>query len=118
MQRTEKYFEPDAFRTQCESVILAAEPDEKTGGGRIALDGTVFYPEGGGQPADRGTLTLPDGTTLNVTDVHERDGILWHSVDALPENAKKYVEFLESKIGVPIKMVSTGPKRHEMTYRK
>ena len=32
MQRTEKYFEQDAFRTQCESVILAAEPDEKTGG--------------------------------------------------------------------------------------
>ena len=49
MQRTEKYFEQDAFRTECESVILAAEPDEKTGGGRIALDGTVFYPEGGGQ---------------------------------------------------------------------
>ena len=87
MQRTEKYFEQDAFRTQCESIILAAEPDEKTGGGRIALDGTVFYPEGGGQPADRGTLTLPDGTTLNVTDVHEHDGILWHSVDALPESA-------------------------------
>ena len=64
MQRTEKYFEQDAFRTGCESVILAAEPDEKTGGGRIALDGTVFYPEGGGQPADRGTLTLPDGTVL------------------------------------------------------
>ena len=38
--------------------------------------------------------------------------------DALPENAKHYVDFLESKIGVPIKMVSTGPKRHEMTYRK
>ena len=87
MQRTEKYFEQDAFRTQCESIILAAEPDEKTGGGRIALDGTVFYPEGGGQPADRGTLTLPDGATLNVTDVHEHDGILWHSVDALPESA-------------------------------
>ena len=66
MQRTEKYFEQDAFRTGCESVILAAEPDEKTGGGRIALDGTVFYPEGGGQPADRGTLTLPDGTVLRV----------------------------------------------------
>ena len=42
MQRTEKYFEQDAFRTECESVILATEPDEKTGGGRIALDGTVF----------------------------------------------------------------------------
>ena len=87
MQRTEKYFEQDAFRTECESVILAAEPDEKTGGGRIALDGTVFYPEGGGQPADRGTLTLPDGTVLRVSDVHEQAGILWHTVDALPAAA-------------------------------
>ena len=87
MQRTEKYFEQDAFRTQCESTILAAEPDEKTGGGRIALDGTVFYPEGGGQPADRGTLTLPDGTVLRVSDVHEQAGIIWHTVDALPAAA-------------------------------
>lgn len=37
--------------------------------------------------------------------------------DALPENAKKYVDFLESQIETPITMVSTGPKRHEMTYR-
>ena len=87
MQRTEKYFEQDAFRTECESVILAAEPDEKTGGGRIALDGTVFYPEGGGQPADRGTLTLPDGTVLRVSDVHEQAGVIWHTVDALPAAA-------------------------------
>lgn len=36
----------------------------------------------------------------------------------LPENAKRYVDFLESKIEVPITMVSTGPKRHEITYRK
>ena len=87
MQRTEKYFEQDAFRTGCKSVILAAEPDEKTGGGRIALDGTVFYPEGGGQPADRGTLTLPDGTVLRVLDVHEQAGVIWHTVDALPAAA-------------------------------
>ena len=87
MQRTEKYFEQDVFRTECESVILAAEPDEKTGGGRIALDGTVFYPEGGGQPADRGTLTLPDGTVLRVLDVHEQAGVIWHTVDALPTAA-------------------------------
>ena len=87
MQRTEKYYEQDAFRTEGESRILAAEPDEKTGGGRIALDGTVFYPEGGGQPADRGTLTLPDGTALAVTDVHEHEGVIWHSVASLPAAA-------------------------------
>ncbi len=38
--------------------------------------------------------------------------------DALPENAKKYVDFLESQIEAPITMVSTGPKRHEMTFRR
>lgn len=37
---------------------------------------------------------------------------------ALPENAKKYVDFLESQIEVPITMVSTGPKRHETAFRK
>ena len=87
MQRTEKYFERDAFRTESEGIILAAEADTKTGGGRIALDGTVFYPEGGGQPADRGTLTLPDGTVLHVTDVHEQGGVIWHTIDDLPEIA-------------------------------
>ncbi len=37
--------------------------------------------------------------------------------DALPANAKAYVDFLEARIGAPITMVSTGPKREEMTYR-
>ena len=37
--------------------------------------------------------------------------------DALPANAKAYVNFLEARIGVPITMVSTGPKREEITYR-
>ena len=93
MQRTEKYFENDAFRKTAAGVILAAEADAKTGGGRIALDGTVFYPEGGGQPADRGTLTLADGTVLHVTDVHETNGIiagflrLFDTCDIFPETA-------------------------------
>jgi len=37
---------------------------------------------------------------------------------ALPAEAKAYVDFIEEKIGVPIKMVSTGPRREDMTYRK
>ena len=37
--------------------------------------------------------------------------------DQLPENAKKYVDFLEAHIQAPITMVSTGPERHEMTSR-
>ena len=84
MQPTHKYYEADAYRREADAVILAAEPDGR-GGGKLALDGTVFYPEGGGQPADHGTLTLPDGARLTVTDVHEQGGVIWHRVDALPD---------------------------------
>ena len=86
MQPTERFYEADAYRTSASSVITAALPLEG-GGGRIALAGTVFYPEGGGQPADRGVLTLPGGASLAVTDVHEKEGVIWHRVDRLPPDA-------------------------------
>ncbi len=38
--------------------------------------------------------------------------------EKLPEKAKKYVEFLEKQIGVPIKWISIGPKRDQMIVRK
>ena len=38
--------------------------------------------------------------------------------DKLPKEARDYVDFIEKHIGVPVKTVSTGPKRHEITYRK
>ena len=37
--------------------------------------------------------------------------------DALPENCRKYVEFIEKEIGVPITMVSNGPKRGDIIHR-
>ncbi len=36
----------------------------------------------------------------------------------LPQAARNYVEFLEAHIGAPITIVSTGPKRHEIAYRR
>ena len=38
--------------------------------------------------------------------------------EELPENCRKYVEFIEKEIGVPITMVSNGPGREELIYRK
>lgn len=37
---------------------------------------------------------------------------------ALPQAARDYVDFIEKHVGCPIKLVSTGPKRHEITYRR
>jgi len=37
--------------------------------------------------------------------------------DALPENAKKYIEFIEDFIDVPIKYISVGPERNQNIIR-
>lgn len=49
----------------------------------------------------------------------------WHSdisgiteYDKLPENCRKYIEFIEKELEVPITMVSNGPKRSDIIYRK
>ncbi len=38
--------------------------------------------------------------------------------EELPENCRKYVEFVEDQIGYPITMVSNGPGRDDIIYRK
>ena len=38
--------------------------------------------------------------------------------EELPENCRKYIEFIEAQIGYPITMVSNGPGRHDIIYRK
>ena len=38
--------------------------------------------------------------------------------DELPENCRKYVEFIEEQIGFPIPMVSNGPGREDIIYRE
>ena len=37
--------------------------------------------------------------------------------DKLPENCRKYIEFIEKELEVPVTMVSNGPGRHEIIYR-
>ena len=38
--------------------------------------------------------------------------------EELPENCRKYVEFIEEQIGYPITMVSNGPGREDIIYRE
>ena len=37
--------------------------------------------------------------------------------DELPENCREYIEFIESRIGYPVTMVSNGPGREDIIYR-
>ena len=40
------------------------------------------------------------------------------SYEELPENCRKYIEFIEEHIGFPITMVSNGPGRDDIIYRE
>ena len=64
---TELLFRDDAYATEFEAEVLSAAP------GRVVLDRTLFYPEGGGQPGDTGTLTLADGRVFPVSDTKKGD---------------------------------------------
>ena len=55
----------------------------ETDAGAVRLDRTVFYPGGGGQPADHGWL-VPDGSRLAVTGATKRGDEIWHMVEGSP----------------------------------
>ena len=75
---TEKLYYQDPYQTTFTARVLTCEPSK--GGCLVTLDRTAFYPEGGGQPADHGVL---GGVT--VTDVHEKDGVIFHTCDKVVE---------------------------------
>ena len=85
---TTRLFDQDAYLGEFEATV---ERSVCEGGMyRVLLDQTAFFPEGGGQPADEGTL---DG--IFVTDVQEIDGEIWHTVEAPLEPGKTVVGKLD-----------------------
>lgn len=58
---------------------------------KIVLEDTLFYPEGGGQPADKGYIN-----NIEVIDVQEKDGKIYHTIDGNIEegmNVKGSINF-------------------------
>ena len=72
---TERIFYSDVTCQRFEAQVLSCQP-RKEKGYEVVLDRTAFYPEGGGQPGDRGTL---GGVT--VTDTQERGEEILHLTD-------------------------------------
>ena len=61
-------FRDDAYLESCSAVVTWSK------GGRIRLDRTVFYPNGGGQPGDTGHLELGDGSRVAIVDTVKGTG--------------------------------------------
>ena len=72
---TEKLFYQDPYLRKFEAVVEECAPWKK--GFAVVLDRTCFYPEGGGQPGDRGTLG-----GVAVTDTREAEGQVIHLTQA------------------------------------
>lgn len=79
METRRLYFD-DPRTTEFEANLVACEKAKE--GWEIELDRSAFYPEGGGQPADRGWI---DG--VPVLDVAERNGSVRHIVAFRPAAA-------------------------------
>lgn len=74
MQVTEdKLFWKDPYNYSFKSVVSDVVQSSKTG---VILEGTYFFPEGGGQPADKGRIE-----NHNVVDVQEVNGRIVHFLD-------------------------------------
>ena len=106
---TEKLYYADSHLKEFNAVVISCEPGKSEY--RVVLDQTAFFPEGGGQYADTGTLVLQDtasgqpdlaagavpckedgqdlsGRAVYVSDVQEEDGAIYHMTDRpLPEGA-------------------------------
>ncbi len=61
-----------AYERRFRATVTALPP------GAVVLDRTLFYPAGGGQPCDRGTLALPDGARVPIVDVVKTGGSVLH----------------------------------------
>ena len=74
MECRKLYYE-DCLLRSFTATVTGCDPTEK--GWEVTLDATAFYPEGGGQACDLGTLG-----NARVLDVRERDGRIIHLCDA------------------------------------
>ena len=100
MTKTKRLYETNAYLPRCEAVVLSVreldrdENDSRIHRIEVITDQTVFFPEGGGQSADRGWILPEDGNkdrympSLNVTDAQIEDSVIRHIAQYTEEDGK------------------------------
>jgi misacylated tRNA(Ala) deacylase len=72
MTKTDSLYLRNAYLRSFDARVVAVDDD----GRRVALDCSAFYPTGGGQPNDTGTLG-----DAQVVDVRKEGDVVWHTLD-------------------------------------
>ena len=73
---SENIYSTDAYARELDATVVEVDPDAHA----VLLERTVFYPGGGGQPADEGELSGESGGTWRVTGAKKRGDDVWHSI--------------------------------------
>lgn len=89
---TRLLFREDAYQTVCTGTVLAHTPE-----GGILVDQTVFYPTGGGQPGDSGTLIWSEGS-LTIASASKVEGGGVALVPAEPVGLPPVGEVVEQRL--------------------
>ncbi len=76
MQKTRLVYLDDSHKMENGAKFLSLERIDGKGIA-VVLDQTIFYPQGGGQPADQGQISSSNAT-FNVNDVRLVDGVVHH----------------------------------------
>lgn len=76
--KTEKLYHVDSYMKSFTATVISCERDSD--GYAVVLDKTAFFPEEGGQYADKGTLS-----GIEVFDVTEKDGVIYHKITSSVE---------------------------------
>jgi misacylated tRNA(Ala) deacylase len=71
---TEHLYQTDSYLKAFDAVVTVIDDQ------RVCLDQTAFYPGGGGQPPDRGSLTW-DGGSAHIAQVKRQGAQVWHTLD-------------------------------------
>lgn len=69
----------DSYLKECEAVV------ESIDGKEVVLDRTIFYPRGGGQPTDMGSLISENGNKFKIVSVSRKQGKIVHEFETEPD---------------------------------
>lgn len=101
MQATRRVYLDDDHLVETDAAITGMRQN------LLAFDRTVFYPGGGGQPHDIGTVTLPGGAVLAIDAVHaDPEGVVWHRVSGVMP---------EVVAGCVVRLKLDGPRRSSLS---
>jgi alanyl-tRNA synthetase len=104
---TEKIYQKNAYLRESHGIITSVfTRDSKK---ILTLDRTLFFPTGGGQSCDIGTLiNTTSKETVNVLEVYEKDDEIYHVVDDVNDIMKP---------GLDVSMIIDWPRRFDNMQR-